>query len=130
MTKQELTFNTLDSYFLNTGSGKLNIGYLRDSITAYFDVVERHTNGGSGKSLLQINLENNRRSIKSLVWEAFLCMVNGYLENETGNKKYTCTSAQLKNYLKQYGYTLEEALQPVINEISAWREAVKNGETV
>ena len=95
MTNQNLTFNTLDSYFLNTGSGKLNIGYLRDCITDFFDITERHTNGGNGKSLLQINLENNRRSIKSLVWEAFLCMVNGYLENETGNKKYTCTSAQL-----------------------------------
>lgn len=43
MTNQNLTFNTLDSYFLNTGSMKLNIGYLRDSITAYFDVTERHT---------------------------------------------------------------------------------------
>lgn len=130
MTKQELTFNTLDSYFLNTGSMKLNIDYLRDSITAYFDVTERNTNGGNGKSLLQINLENMRRSIKSLVWEAFLSMTNYYIENETGNKKYTCTSAQLKNYLKQYGYTLEEALQPVINEISAWREAARNGEEV
>ena len=52
MTNQNLTFNTLDSYFLNTGSMKLNIGYLRDSITAYFDVTERNTNGGNGKSLL------------------------------------------------------------------------------
>lgn len=130
MTKQELTFNTLDSYFLNTGSGKLNIGYLRDSIINYFDVVQRHTNGGNGKSLLYINLANMRRSIKSLVWEAFMCMVNDYLENETGSRKFTCTSAQLKNYLNKYGFTLEKALQPVINEINAWREAVKNGEAV
>lgn len=130
MTKQELTFNTLDSYFLNTGSGKLNIGYLRDSITAYFDVVERHTNGGSGKSLLQINLANMRRSVRSLVWEAFLSMTNDYLENETGSRKYTCTSEQLKKYLKKYGFSLDEALKPVIDEISAWREAVKNGEAV
>lgn len=130
MTKQELTFNTLDSYFLNTGSMKLNIGYLRDSITAYFDVTERHTNGGNGKSLLQINLANMRRSIKSLVWEAFLSMTNDFLENETGSRKYTCTSEQLKKYLKKYGFSLDEALKPVIDEISAWREAVKNGEAV
>ena len=128
MTNKTLTFNTLDSYFLNTGNSELNVGYLQDCIIDYFDITERHTNGGNGKSLLQINLENNRRSIKSLVWEAFLCMVNGYLENETGSWKYTCTSAQLKNYLRQYGYTPEEALKPVIDEISAWREAVKNGE--
>ena len=130
MTNQNLTFNTLDSYFLNTGSGKLNIGYLRDCITDFFDITERHTNGGNGKSLLQINLENNRRSIKSLVWEAFCVWSTAIWKMRQENKKYTCTSAQLKNYLKQYGYTLEEALQPVINEISAWREAVKNGETV
>lgn len=130
MTKQELTFNTLDSYFLNTGSMKLNIDYLRDSITAYFDVTERHTNGGNGKSLLQINLANMRRSIKSLVWEAFLSMTNDYIENETGSRKYTCTSEQLKKYLKQYGFTLDEALKPVIDEISAWREAARNGEEV
>lgn len=130
MTNQNLTFNTLDSYFLNTGSMKLNIGYLRDSITAYFDVTERHTNGGNGKSLLQINLANMRRSIKSLVWEAFLSMTNDFLENETGSRKYTCTSKQLKKYLKKYGFSLDEALKPVIDEISAWREAVKNGEAV
>lgn len=130
MTNQNLTFNTLDSYFLNTGSGKLNIGYLRDCITDFFDITERHTNGGNGKSLLQINLENNRRSIKSLVWEAFLSMTNDFLENETGSRKYTCTSDQLKKYLKKYGFSLDEALKPVIDEISAWREAVKNGEAV
>lgn len=130
MTKQELTFNTLDSYFLNTGNMKLNIGYLRDSITTYFDVTERHTNGGNGKSLLQINLANMRRSIKSLVWEAFLSMTNDFLEYETGSRKYTCTSDQLKKYLKKYGFSLDEALKPVIDEISAWREAVKNGEAV
>lgn len=130
MTKQELTFNTLDSYFLNTGNMKLNIGYLRDSITTYFDVTERHTNGGNGKSLLQINLANMRRSIKSLVWEAFLSMTNDFLEYETGSRKYTCTSDQLKKYLKKYGFSLDEALKPVIDEISAWRKAVKNGEAV
>lgn len=55
-------------------------------------------------------------------------MTNDYLENETGSRKYTCTSAQLKKYLDQYGFTLDEALKPVIDEISTWREAVKNGE--
>lgn len=130
MTNQELTFNTLDSYFLNTGSMKLNIGYLRDSITAYFDVTERHTNGGNGKSLLQINLANMRRSVKSLVWETFLSMTNDYIENETGSRKYTCTSEQLKKYLKKYGFSLDEALKPVVDEISTWREAARNGKEV
>lgn len=130
MTKQELTFNTLDSYFLNTGNGKLNIGYLRDSITTYFDVTERHTNGGNGKSLLQVNLENMRRSVRSLVWEAFLSMTNDFIESETGNRKYNCTSEQIKKYLKKYGFSLDEALKPVVDEISAWREAARNGEEI
>ena len=121
MTNQNLTFNTLDSYFLNTGSGKLNIGYLRDSVRDQFDIVQRHTNGGNGKSLLTVNLENSRRSIRSLVWEAFVIMTNDYIENETGNKKFSCTSQQLKNYLAKYGYTIEEAHQPVIDEVTKWR---------
>ncbi|WP_251316696.1 hypothetical protein [Flintibacter muris] len=130
MTNQKLTFDTLDSYFLNTGNMRLNIGYFRDSVRDQLDIVQRHTNGGNGKSMLLVNLENSRRSIRSLVWAAFVEMTNGYIENETGNKKYTCTSDQLKKYLAKYGYTLEEALQPVIDEVTSWREDVKAGKTV
>ena len=130
MTNQKLTFDTLDSYFLNTGNMRLNIGYFRDSVRDQFDIVQRHTNGGNGKSLLIINLENSRRSIRSLVWEAFISMTNDYIENETGNQKMTCTSQQLKKYLAQYGYTMEEALQPVIDEITTWRNDVKAGKAV
>lgn len=130
MINQALTFNTLDSYFLNEGTGKLNIGYLRDSIITHFDVTERNTNSGNGKSLLQVNLTNTKRSIQSLVWEAFMCMTNDYLEHKTGGRKTLCTSAQLKKYLEKYGFTLEEALQPVINEVNTWREAVKNGKEI
>ena len=53
MTNKNLTFNTLDSYFLNTGNMRLNIGYFRDCIMDQFDIVQRHTNGGNGKSLLK-----------------------------------------------------------------------------
>lgn len=130
MTNQKLTFDTLDSYFLNTGKMRLNIGYFRDSVRDQFDIVQRHTNGGNGKSLLIINLENSRRSIRSLVWEAFISMTNDYIENETGNQKMICTSQQLKKYLAQYGYTMEEAFQPVIDEITTWRNDVKVGKAV
>lgn len=130
MTNQKLTFDTLDSYFLNTGKMRLNIGYFRDSVRDQFDIVQRHTNGGNGKSLLIINLENSRRSIQSLVWEAFISMTNDYIENETGSQKMVCTSQQLKKYLAQYGYTMQEALQPVIDEITKWRNDVKTGKAV
>lgn len=130
MTNQKLTFDTLDSYFLNTGNMRLNIGYFRDSVRDQFDIVQRHTNGGNGKSLLIINLENSRRPIRSLVWEAFISMTNDYIENETGSQKMVCTSQQLKKYLAQYGYTMQEALQPVIDEITKWRNDVKAGKAV
>lgn len=127
MTNQKLTFDTLDSYFLNTGKMQLNIGYFRDSVLDQFDIVQRHTNSGNGKSLLIVNLENSRRSIRSLVWAAFMTMTNDYISNETGKTTTICTSQQLKKYLAQYGYTPETALQPVIDELTSWRNAVKAG---
>ena len=130
MTNQKLTFDTLDSYFLNTGNMRLNIGYFRDSVRDQLDIVQRHTNGGNGKSMLLVNLENSRRSIRSIVWNAFISMTNDYILNETGNEKMTCTGQQLKKYLAQDGYTVEEALQPVIEEVSKWRNSVKAGEAV
>ena len=57
-------------------------------------------------------------------------MTNNYLEWETGARKYSCTSQQLKKYLAQYGYTLESALQPVIDETAKWRNDVKTGKEV
>ncbi len=126
MTSKRLVFDTLDTYF-NIRQGELDIEELRESILEQFDIVQRNTNAGNGKSLLTVNLENSRRSIRSLVWSAFQELVDGMLEYETGNKEDTCTSHQLKSYLAKYGYTLEKALQPVIDEISAWRDALKAG---
>ena len=130
MTNQKLTFDTLDSFFLNTGNMTLNVDYLRENLIQYFDVEQRNSQGISGKNLLQENLENTRRSVKSLVWSAFVEMTNGFIEWDTGERKYTCTSQQLKKYLAQYGYTLESALQPVIDEIMKWRNDVKAGSEV
>lgn len=130
MTNQKLTFDTLDSFFLNTDNFTLNVGELREKLIQHFDVEQRNTKGSSGKSVLQENLENSRRSVKSLVWAAFIEMTNGFIEWDTGERKYTCTSQQLKKYLAQYGYTLENALQPVVDEITRWRNEVKTGKEV
>lgn len=131
MTNQKLTFDTLDSFFLNTGNMTLNVGELRENLLRQFDEVQRNTRGQqSGKTLLRENLENNRRSVKSLVWGAFIAMTNSYIEWEKGDRKYSCTSQQLKRYLAQYGYTLENALQPVVDEITKWRNDVKAGREV
>lgn len=130
MTNQKLTFDTLDSFFLNTDNFTLNVGELREKLIQHFDVEQRNTKGSSGKSVLRENLENSRRSVKSLVWAAFIEMTNSFIEWDTGERKYTCTSQQLKKYLAQYGYTLENALQPVVDEITRWRNEVKAGKEV
>lgn len=130
MTNQKLTFDTLDSFFLNTGNMTLNVGELREKLIQHFDVEQRSTKGSSGKSVLRENLENSRRSVKSLVWAAFIEMTNGFIEWDTGKRDYTCTSQQLKKYLAQYGYTLENALQPVVDEITRWRNEAKAGKEV
>lgn len=130
MTNQKLTFNTLDSFFLNTDNFTLNVGELREKLIQHFDVEQRNTKGSSGKSVLRENLENSRRSVKSLVWAVFIEMTNSFIEWDTGERKYTCTSQQLKKYLAQYGYTLENALQPVVDEITRWRNEVKAGKEV
>ena len=130
MTNQKLTIDTLDSFFLNTGNMTLNVGKLREKLIQHFDVEQRSTQGHSGKSILRENLENSRRSVKSLVWEAFVTMTNGFIEWDTGERKYTCTNQQLKKYLAQYGYTLESALHPVVDEIAKWRNEVKAGRDV
>ena len=130
MTNQKLTFDTLDSFFLNTGNMTLNVGKLREKLIQHFDVEQGSTQGHSGKSILRENLENSRRSVKSLVWEAFVTMTNGFIEWDTGERKYTCTNQQLKKYLAQYGYTLESALHPVVDEIAKWRNEVKAGRDV
>lgn len=108
----------------------MNVGKLREKLIQHFDVEQRSTQGHSGKSILRENLENSRRSVKSLVWEAFVTMTNGFIEWDTGERKYTCTNQQLKKYLAQYGYTLESALHPVVDEIAKWRNEVKAGRDV
>lgn len=119
MTRQNITFNALDSYFLNTGKGTLNSGYLNDQIYMQLDTVWRHTNGGNGKSRLHNELINTRRKASSLVWEAFLEFANEAIKQEySGN--YQATSEHLKKYLKQYGFGYE-VLQPVVDEVERMR---------
>lgn len=85
MTNQKLTFDTLDSFFLNTGNMALNVGWLQENILEYFDITWRNTRSSSGKNVLRENLENTRRSVKSLVWSAFVEMTNGFIEWDTGS---------------------------------------------
>lgn len=119
MTKQEFTFNALDSYFLNTSNNTLNIGYLNDQIYMQLDIVWRNENAGNGKSRLHMALMNKRRTNKSIVWEAFMDFANTAIRDEYG-ARYQASSAQLKKYLEKYGKTLD-ALKPAIDEVDELR---------
>lgn len=119
MTNQNITFSALDSYFLNTGNGKLNSGYLNDQIYMQLDIVWRNENAGGGKSRLYNALMNKRRKTFSIIWEAFLDFANTAIRDEYG-ERYQANSQQLKKYLEKYGLTLD-ALNPVIREADALR---------
>lgn len=121
MTNQNFSFNALDSYFLNTFNNTLNIGYLRDQVYMQMDVVWRNEKGHiSGKSLLHEVMINKRRTIKSVIWAAFMDFANDAIKQEYG-ENYIVTSYHLKNYLKKYGFTVEEALNPIIGEVQQMR---------
>ena len=120
MTKTNIqaTFDTLDSYFLNTGNFKLNVDYFLDSIYTELDVTFR-----SDKTLRkQIT---RTRKITTLIWNAFIYMTNCYLENE--GYAYRCTSEQLKKYLKQYGYGYE-IFEPLYKDVEELRDEIVKGE--
>ncbi len=119
MTNQNITFNALDSYFLNTGNGKLNAGYLNEQIFMQLDIVWRNENAGGGKSRLYNALMNKRRKTSSIIWEAFLDFANTAIRDEYG-ARYEASSQQLKKYFEKYGLTLD-VLNPVIAEADALR---------
>lgn len=121
MTDQKITFNALDSYFLNTGNNKLNVGYMLDCVFNIFDIEYRHTNGGGGKSKLYYVLTNRRRKNPALIGEAFLIFANHAIENDYYPKPYTATMRQLTNYLKRYGYDWT-VFGPLSKEIDRMRE--------
>ena len=94
MTDIKITFAALDSYFLNTGNMKLNVDYLNDQIFMQFDIVYRHNRAPYSKqSILRDIAANKRRSIKSLIWSAFLDFANTAIENEYGTQ-FRATSEQ------------------------------------
>ena len=68
-TNIKATFDTLDSYFLNTGNMKLNKDYFLDSIYAEIDVTFR--NDKQMREYIK-----NTRKITTIIWTAFISMTN------------------------------------------------------
>ena len=121
MVKQDYTFNALDSYFLNTATGQLNVDYLREQIYTQLDVVWRNTEGSiKGKSFLHGVMCNNRRKTSSIAWLGFVDFANTAVRQEYG-EKYQVSNYQLKNYIKKYGLTFEEVFNPLVDDVLALR---------
>ena len=113
-TNIKATFDTLDSYFLNTGNMKLKRDYFLDSIYTEIDVTFR--NDKQMREYIK-----NTRKITTIIWNAFISMTNDYLENE--GYTYKCTSEQLKKYLKQYGYGYE-IFEPLYKEVEIIKKEI------
>lgn len=121
--KKSVTFAALDSYFLNTANGKLNTGYLNDCIYNIFDVDYRSTNGGNGRSKLNVILTDKKRKNNDLIMEAFKTFADYAIENECINSryKYTATHEHLTAYLAQYGHDMS-VFDPLVEELEYLRK--------
>lgn len=118
-TDRETTFQALNSYFLNTASGKINTGYLNDCVFNIFDIEYRHENGGNGTSKLHYILINKYRSNKVLIKEAFLKFTNYAVEDIISLNHYA-TAEQLEEYLKSYGLDFS-VFDPLSEELDRMR---------
>lgn len=111
MTKQEITMNALNGMFLKS-DGTINEEWLCDNIS----IILFNT-----RELTYDVTCNNRRSCESIVWETFIQVANTAIENERGDRKYTCTSKQLKKWLNECGHGYD-TLKPVVQEAKEYRE--------
>ena len=119
-TNKSITFQALNSYFLNTASGKINIGHLNDCVFNIFDIEYRHENGGNGKSKLHYKLINKYRKNADLIKEAFLRFTDQAIENFI-SLDHRATAEQLAEWLKSYNldYTVFDPLSVELDRMRA-----------
>lgn len=92
-TNKQITYNALDGSFTDW-HGKTNIGYLEDSIKMVID---------NTSSLYFAVVNNKKRSIRAIVWEAFYMLTDELIKNEELPQKheYYPSSDQLKKWLTE-----------------------------
>ena len=101
------TFNILDSHFYDSQNHTIDADYLRESITMTFDNTEA----------IVSEITNKRRSIRSLVWTAFIELVNMDLRPDG----LQATSYQLEKWLSRYNLDYS-ILTPLIVEYEDYRK--------
>ena len=101
------TFNVLDSHFYDSQNHTIDADYLRESIAMAFDNTEA----------IVSEITNKRRPISSLVWTAFIELVNIDLRPEG----LQATSYQLKKWLASHNMDYS-ILTPLIVEYEDYRK--------
>ena len=108
-----LTFNALNSHYLDTNDMTINEAYLCDAITMWVMNTER----------LYKATRQNSQKLTSIVWEAFADLTNDHIKCESYpyNQDCRCTSYQLKKWLNQYGHGYD-TLKLAVEDLSAEKE--------
>lgn len=111
--------NSMDSYFYDEGHNCLNTTYLMDCI---YITIE------NTRYLIEDVINSRRRKIHSIVWEGFVevarsnCYYISHPAYGENKKDYCPTNAQLKKYIAEYGYTVEELFKDIVAQLEHHRE--------
>jgi hypothetical protein len=113
-TNLEITYSALNSHYLMSNE-RINTEYLCDAIVMWAINTER----------IYKDIANSRRSITSVVWEAFFDLAEDHVKMEQYPRGYSCTSYQLKKWLTTYGDGYD-ALEKAVQELQKERETLQN----
>ena len=110
-TNKKNTFEILDSHFLNTGNGKMNVDYFLDCIYQHIDVNYRHD--------IRKREYVKKSKVTSILWCAFIDFTNEklfYYDYGT-----SCTNKHLKDYLAYYGKDFS-IFEPLYEEVERFKK--------
>lgn len=95
MTNQKITFNALNSFYLDTSDMKVNEGYLNDAIILWAMNTE----------WIYKAVRYGKGSVQGVIWSAFTDLVNNHIREieYPYHQDCVCSSYQLKNWLNEYG---------------------------
>jgi len=111
-TKKEITFNTLNSYFLNTATMKINEEYLNHLLNIHCFNSDRQ---------LYEDMKNKRTKSRNLAWRGLIGLTNELINCEEYPVKYYATGEQLKKWLNEYGRGYE-TIAETVNDIETYRQ--------
>lgn len=105
-TNKSITFNALNSHYLDTGDMSINVEYLNDAIIMWGENTERFYNAYT----------KSKRTIQSIVWEIFTDLTNRHIRDIEYPYNQDCyaSSEQLKAWLKEYGDGYETLLPAIV----------------